>query len=60
MRFSGLRVIYSNRVRAHSSLDNEPIGACEPPPDPVSERKDGIVHESRLGGVLRHYRRAAA
>ncbi len=49
-----------NSVRVHSSLDNGPAGACEPPADPVSEKQGGIVCGSLLGGVLRHHWRAAA
>ena len=51
---------YYNSVRVHSSLGNEPIGLCGPPPDAVLEEKDGIICEAWLGGLLRHYRRAAA
>ncbi len=59
-QIGGVYERYYNSVRVHSSLGNEPIWACEPPPDAVSETKDGIVCKSWLGGVLRHCRRAAA
>ena len=51
-------VSYHNPVRPHQGLGNVPVGQG-PPPDPeeVGER-DGIVCESWLGGLLRHYRRA--
>lgn len=47
-------------VRVHSSPDDEPVGACEPPADPAAEKGGGIVCESRHGGALRHFRRVAA
>ena len=52
-------VRYYNSVRVHSSLDNSPIGMCDPPPDPVVKEEDGVVCHSWLGGLLRHYGRAA-
>ena len=50
---------YYNSVRCHSGLDNRPVGEGPPPPDPDTDERDGVVCESWLGGVLRHYRRAA-
>jgi len=52
-------VAYHNSVRPHSGLDNEVVGDERPTPEAVEE-KNGVVCESWLGGLLRHYRRAAA
>ena len=41
------------------SLGNEVVGDKRPTPEAVEE-KDGVVCEAWLGGLLRHYRRAAA
>ena len=49
-----------NVHRPHSSLDNEVIGLGEMPAPEAVEEKHGVVCESWLGGVLRHYRRVAA
>jgi hypothetical protein len=50
---------YFNSVRVHSGLGNNPVNQCEPPPDAEVEVKDGIACHSWLGGMLRHYERAA-
>jgi len=50
---------YYNTVRPHSGLDNSPVGIGEAPPPEFTEEKDGVVCEAWLGGLLRHYRRAA-
>lgn len=49
-----------NVHRPHSSLDNEVIGKGFVPAPESVEEKHGVVCESWLGGVLRHYRGAAA
>jgi putative transposase len=48
-----------HRERAHQGLDNRPPVATPPPesPGPVSVEK--IVCTERLGGLLKHYQRAA-
>ncbi|MBN2564374.1 MAG: transposase [Candidatus Eisenbacteria bacterium] len=50
---------YFNSVRPHSGLDNEPVGVMDPAPPEFTEKKNGVVCEAWLGGLLRHYRRAA-
>jgi len=52
-------VRYLNSVRVHSTLGNNPVKRGEPPPDPEITRRDGVVCHSWLGGLLRHYERAA-
>ncbi len=52
-------VAYHNSVRPHSGLDNAVVGNKRPTPEAVEE-EDGVVCESWLGGLLRHYRRAEA
>jgi putative transposase len=52
-------VRYYNVHRAHRSLGNAPIGIGPPPKPERKQRKDGVVCHSWLGGVLRHYERAA-
>ncbi len=47
-----------NRERPHQALGNRPLGdPVDPaaPPSPAGE----VVCDERLGGLLRHYRRAA-
>jgi len=51
---------YYNSVRAHSSLDNEPVGVQNPGPPDSSEEEKGVICDAWLGGLLRHYRKAAA
>ena len=52
-------VAWFNSVRPHQGLDNAVIGdAPSVPPEKVRVR-DGLVCESRLGGLLNHYRRVA-
>ena len=51
--------VYHNSVRPRSALDNEPVGVIAPAPPEFTEEKDGVVCEAWLGGLLRHYRRAA-
>jgi putative transposase len=53
-------VQHYNLERPHQSLDNRPlpeVGSPEPPILPFPE--GGVVCEQRLGGLLKHYRRAA-
>jgi hypothetical protein len=53
-------VEHFNTERPHQSLGNRPLpdlGQPEPPVLPFPE--SGVVCEKRLGGLLRHYRRAA-
>ena len=49
-----------NLHRPHSSLGNEVIGIGQMSPAESAEEEVGVVCDSWLGGVLRHYRRAAA
>jgi hypothetical protein len=51
-------VAYHNSVRPHSGLDNAVVGDEKPTPESVEEQ-DGVVCETWLGGLLRHYRQAA-
>ena len=57
--FTETYVAYHNSVRPHSGLDNAVVGHEKPMLEAVEE-KDGVICESWLGGLLRHYRRAAA
>jgi transposase InsO family protein len=53
-------VEHYNLERPHQSLGNRPLpeaGEPEPPILPFPE--SGVVCEQRLGGLLKHYRRAA-
>jgi len=53
---------YYHRFRPHQSLGNVPLGdAGLPPPEPIIGplRLDDIVCHESLGGLLRHYERAA-
>jgi transposase InsO family protein len=53
-------VAHFNTERPHQSLGNRPLpeaGDLEPPVPPFPEA--GVVCQKRLGGLLRHYRRAA-
>jgi putative transposase len=53
-------VEHYNTERAHQGVGNRPlpdVGSPEPPLLPFPE--SGVVCQSRLGGLLRHYRRAA-
>jgi putative transposase len=52
-------ISYYNSRRAHRGLGNVPIGIGEPPKPEKVTRKKGVVCHSWLGGVLRHYERAA-
>jgi hypothetical protein len=48
-----------NTLRSDRSLGNAPIGIGKPAKPEKKERKAGVVCHSWLGGVLRHYQRAA-
>ena len=53
-------VEHHNTERPHQSLGNRPLpdaGSPEPPMLPFPE--SGVICRKRLGGLLRHYRRAA-
>jgi putative transposase len=52
-------VAYYNSVRCHSGIGNVPIAMGKPPPPDEVEERDGVMCESWLGGLLRHYRRAS-
>jgi putative transposase len=53
-------VTHFNRERPHQSLGNRPLPAADAPDPEVLPFPDaGITCEQRLGGLLRHYRRAA-
>jgi hypothetical protein len=49
---------YYNAVGPHGSPDSAPIGLGEMPA-PESTEEKGVVCEAWLGGLPRHYRRAA-
>jgi putative transposase len=47
--------------RPHQGLGNVPMGASLPPPEPrESFRLEDVVCHESLGGLLKHYQRAAA
>jgi hypothetical protein len=50
---------YYNSRRPHRGLGNVPIGLGKPPPPEETRTKDGVACDVWLGGLLRHYRRAA-
>ena len=52
-------VSYYNSKRPHRGLGNVPIGVGKPPPPEETRTKDGVACDVWLGGLLRHYRRAA-
>lgn len=53
-------VAHFNTERPHQSLGNQPLPqAGEPEPDVLPFPEQGIACQKRLGGLLRHYRRAA-
>ncbi len=55
----GEYLAHYNAERPHQGIDNVPIGA-QAPPEPVAVLGPGdVVCEERLGGLLKHYRRAA-
>jgi putative transposase len=51
---------YYNAVRPHQGVGNEPVGVEKMPSPESVEEKDGVVCDVWLGGLLRHYRKAAA
>jgi hypothetical protein len=55
------RLVYYHTARPHERLGNVPIGTVLPPPEPLERfaLDDLVCHES-LGGLLKHYERAAA
>ena len=48
-----------NTVRPHQGIGNQPIGIVSMPPPEGQPDPGKIECDSRLGGLLRHYRRAA-
>jgi putative transposase len=53
-------VAYYNQLRPHQSLGNRPLPEADAPDPPILPFPDaGVVCEKRLGGLLKHYRRAA-
>jgi putative transposase len=50
---------YYNSKRPHRGLGNVPIGVGKPPPPEETRTKDGVACDMWLGGLLKHYRRAA-
>lgn len=52
-------VRYYNSHRPHRGLGNVPVRIGVPPPPEATETKDGVACDSWLGGLLKHYRRAA-
>ena len=51
-------VAHYNTARPHQGVGNRPLGSAESPePSPLAARD--IVCDARLGGLLRHYRRAS-
>jgi transposase InsO family protein len=52
-------VSYYNSKRPHRGLGNIPIGVGKPPPPEETRTKEGVACDMWLGGLLKHYRRAA-
>jgi len=53
-------VAHHNTERPHQSLGNRPLPAAgQPDPEVLPFPAAGIVCRKRLGGLLKHYRRAA-
>lgn len=52
-------VSYYNSKRPHRGIGNVPIGVGVPPPPEKTETREGVACDMWLGGLLRHYRRAA-
>lgn len=52
-------VAFYNTLRPHQGKDNKPLTPRGPVPDPSEHDLENIICESRLGGLLKHYRYAA-
>jgi len=50
---------YHNSVRCHTGLGNRPVAIASPPPHPEIRRSKEVACHSWLGGLLKHYERAA-
>ena len=53
-------VRYHNELRPHQSLGNRPLSGTDPPPDTDICTTPEVECEELLGGLLKHYYRAAA
>ncbi|QDV73815.1 integrase core domain-containing protein [Botrimarina mediterranea] len=51
---------FYNEVRPHQRKDNKPLQGIWPDKDDPPENAEQVVCRERLGGVLKHYERAAA
>jgi putative transposase len=52
-------VEFRNTVRPHQGVGNKPLGWSDTFESDESVPRDEVICDERLGGVLRHYRRAA-
>jgi putative transposase len=52
-------VEFFNTCRPHQGLGNKPLGCVDTPESDDQVPLDKVVCDERLGGLLRHYRRAA-
>ncbi len=52
-------VDYYNQLRPHQGVGNVPLGGSDVPEQTRGLRSGDVVCEERLGGLLKHYRRAA-
>ena len=52
-------VTFYNTLRPHQGKDNKPLTPQKLIPEPSEDDLDNIICESRLGGLLKHYRYAA-